>query len=211
MVDTVQQAKSSAFAIYFLGPKDRRYVCMRTRRSKRTAIVGSIALVGAALGLAQPVTAASKMASAYVKVDDANCKKVAGNDDEDWATLRCGKPVGGWTVYVEYGDVRESIALKRAGRSRINLKFYAFHGSFSSVGPVLEFRTRNGVPISAVIRMTYSIDPDDSSITASSLMVSKLSPSPCVVADVGPGANQSALARSAADQAPSLACLDAPS
>jgi hypothetical protein len=208
MVDTVQQAAACPFAIYFstAGADDIEMM----RRSPRTLSKVAIALSLAALAHEQPATAAPKMASVYVKVDEAHCTKVAGNENEDWATLRCGKPVGGWTVFLEYGDARESIALKRGKKATVNLNFYAYHGGFSSVGPVLEFRTRGGVPISSVVRMKYSIDPDDSSITASSLMVAKLSPTPCVVADIEPGPNQSALARSAADQAPSLSCLKAP-
>jgi hypothetical protein len=155
---------------------------------------------------AQPASGAAKITSTFVKIDDANCVKVDGAEGEDWAVLRCGKQVGGWRVYVNYDDGRESIALERSG-VRTDLDFYLFNSGFSTLGATLEFRVQNGKALSAVVRHIHSVNSEDSSVKRSSLMVAKLSPKPCVVANIDPGPQQSAQARQAADKARSLPCL----
>jgi hypothetical protein len=150
---------------------------------------------------------APKIISTYVKIDDANCTKIDGNEDEDWATLRCGKPVAGWQTIVDYGDARESISLTRRGVTT-SLHFEQFASGFSSLGPTIEYRVKNSQPISVVVRHKHSINSEDASITESLLMVAKLNPSPCVVAVVRPSSQQSAIARRTADKAPQLPCLE---
>jgi hypothetical protein len=154
----------------------------------------------------QSVLASSKSASIYVKLSGRGCTTVSENEDEDRSTLRCGKSVGRWTVFVEYADSRESIALKKANQPTVDLNFFQFHGSFSDVGPVLEFRTRNGVPVSAIVRFNYVVDVENN-ISTSALMVAKLAPRPCVVADIAASPKQAIAARAAADKAGTLPCL----
>ena len=47
----------------------------------------------------------------YVSLAEKNCVVVQAlkpeDDFQDWSVSRCGKPVGGWKVYVDYGGVRE--------------------------------------------------------------------------------------------------------
>jgi hypothetical protein len=167
-------------------------------RKWRSAIqLTTLTLLMAGFGFSTgPAGAAPKITSSLV----------AGEEGEDWATLRCGKKVGGWQVYVEYDDARESIALKRNG-VLTDLNFYNFNSGFSTLGQTLEFRVRSGKPVAAIVRHIHAIDPDDPNITRSALMVAKLSPKPCVVANIDPGPQQSALARATADKAASLPCL----
>ncbi len=178
------------------------------RRKWRVAIqLIALGLLTSELGFStSPSSAAPKITSSLVKIDDPNCVKIAGEEGEDWATLRCGKKVGGWQVYVEYDDARESIALKRNG-VLTDLNFYNFNSGFSTLGKTLEFRVRSGKPVAAIVRHIHAIDPDDPNIKRSALMVAKLSPKPCVVANIDPGPQQSAQARTAADKAASLPCL----
>ena len=59
-----------------------------------------------------PMTGAApaKLSSTYISLAEQNCVMVngpkPGDDFQDWSLSRCGKPVGGWKVYVDYGDVR---------------------------------------------------------------------------------------------------------
>jgi hypothetical protein len=164
-------------------------------------------IVLALLGVPRAAPAAvGKIVSVYVKIDDPNCTKIDGNEDEDWATLRCGKPVNGWQTIVDYGDARESISLAR-NATTISLHFEQFNSGFSSVGPTIEYRVQNKTAVAVVVRHNHSIDPEDASITESVLMIAKLSPSPCVIAAIKPGPQQSATARRNADKASQLPCL----
>jgi hypothetical protein len=184
---------------YFTGSTKRRF----------NAHLVVFTVVVAGLGLpAGHASGAATISSTFVKIDDPNCVKVAGEEGEDWATLRCGKKVSGWQVYVEYSDARESIAFKRNG-VLTDLQLYRFNSGFSTLGPTLEFRTKKGKPIAAVFRHIHSVNSSDSSVQRSALIVAKLSPKPCVVANIDPGPQQSAQARATADKAPSLPCLAA--
>jgi hypothetical protein len=171
---------------------------------ERCGLIAALSLILISATISGAAT--TKTSSVFVKIDDPNCIKVDGVEDEDWATLRCGKTVAGWRVYVEYADARESVALERKG-VRTDLNFYQFNPGFSTLGPVLEFRVRSGTPIAAVVRHIHSVNPDDATITESVLMVAKLSPKPCVIAAIPPGPQQSAQARVAADKAPTTRCL----
>jgi hypothetical protein len=183
-------------------------------RAKTTGIASLVAAATAVAWVAAMAStpAATPSTSAFVSLEDRNCKVIAEPDEtegEDWSVSVCGKPVGGWSVIVEYDDQRESITLQRKG---VNAKqdYWGFHGGFSSVGSTAEFRSRNKVPYAFIARHVHSIGTDDPSITRSDVMVSKLSPKTCVVAIVPPGPNQSALARAAAERAPKMACLTPP-
>jgi hypothetical protein len=178
-------------------------------RAKTLAVTPLLVLL-TGLTFATIARAATPSASVYVSLEDRNCKVIdePGENEpgDDWSVSLCGKPVGGWSVIVEYADVRESITLQRNGvTSKQN--YWLFHGGFSNLGSTVEFRTRKKVPYAFIARHVHSISGEDSSITRSDLMVSKLSPKPCVVSIVPPGPNQSALARAAAERAPKMACL----
>jgi hypothetical protein len=172
-------------------------------------ILGSMTTLGVLA--APPITyaAPAKLTSKFVSLKEADCtvveKPKPDDDFLDWSVSRCGKPVGGWTVYVDYGDVREDILLQRNG-VQTALELTRLHGQFSSVGPALEFRLRNGVPFAAVVRHIVAVSEDPPTDT-SYLMVARLRPKPCVVAEFPAAPNQSSLARIAADKADTLRCL----
>jgi hypothetical protein len=186
---------------------------VRMSRLPKVARFAATALLAVVVVNAVPYTSANAASapvkSAYVKLDEASCTKIdgpeEGDDFQDWGVFRCGKPVAGWSVIVDYGDARESVTLERAGR-RTDLAFWSINGGFSSIGPAAEFRMRGSKPLGVVVRHIHVIDPETNA-TRSDLMVAKLTPQPCVVAQILPGPNQSVLARQAADKAASLACL----
>ena len=181
----------------------------RIRPTASACIFGAVTALGVLAGPPMTGAAPAKLSSTYVSLAEKNCVVVDGpkpdDDFQDWSVSRCGKPVGGWKVYVDYGDVREDILLERNG-TQTALNLTQLHGSFSSLGPNLEFRLRNKVPFAAVVRHIVN-NPENPDITISYLMVARLSPKPCVVAEFSPSVNQSALARAAADKANTLACL----
>jgi hypothetical protein len=181
---------------------------------KPTRFVGVLTLgvLGPASLSAGPADAArSTITSVYIDLKKA-CTKIDGpapsDDNQDWVDYKCGKPVGGWQVFVSYGDIRENVTLKRNGVVH-DLSLWTIHGAPSTMGPTFEFRTKNGQPYAAVMRhiLDTANDREIAGSTQSQLMVAKLRPKPCIVADIDPGPNQSALARAAADRAPSMACL----
>jgi hypothetical protein len=181
---------------------------LKKHRKKVAAVCLTLMTMGAGLGLSPSSSAAARPAitSTFIKIDDAFCVKVAGVEDEDWATLRCGEKVDGWQVFVEYGDLRESISLKRNGVVA-DLNFGQFSGGFSNLGRTLEFRVQNGKAIAAVVGHIHSTSPDNPDMVRSAVMVAKLSPKPCVVANVDPGPQQKKQTRVARDKAISLPCL----
>ena len=184
-------------------------------RSPRTLAAFIATLIVMNVSMPGPSSAAGiPVRSVIVSVADANCKVVEkpapGEDGQDWAVLRCGKPAAGWQTYVDYGDARESLSVANAAGTRTALDLWLFNTGFSSVGPAVDFRVRSGVAIGLVVRHRHQINPDTGTY-ASTLMVAKLGDSPCVVASVAPGRTQSAKARSLADTADRLPCLAAPS
>jgi hypothetical protein len=179
-----------------------------TRHANR-ALILIVAVIWAGASVQSTSAAAAKISSAYVSLTEQDCIVIdapkEGEEGGDWSLSRCGRPAGGWKVYVEYGDAREDILLERNG-VRTALKLNQFHSSFSVVGPALEFRLRNGVPFAAVVRHIHE-NPEDTAIKYSALMVARLKPKPCVVAEFAASPNQSRLARLTADRAETLGCL----
>ncbi len=175
-----------------------------------TLIVTAVAIPSAQVAGA----AGASVRSVIVSLADANCKVVEkptpGDDGQDWAVLRCGKPAAGWQTYVDYDNSRESLTVANAAGTRTALDLWSFNRGFSSVGPAVDYRVRSGVAIGLVVRHRHQVNPDTGA-NASTLMVAKLGNKPCVVASVAPGRTQSSKARSLADRADRLPCLAAPS
>jgi hypothetical protein len=157
-----------------------------------------------------PATAASTIKSKYVSLKEDNCKVIDSNEGEDFSTSLCGKPVDGWSVIIDYGDARDSITLRR-GRVDTSLKFYAtVSGAFSFVGDKFEFRLKNGKAIGTIVRFTYDTTSESPDQKTSTLVVSRLSPKPCVIAVVMPGPTQNATAQQLADSSAGKPCYTAP-
>jgi hypothetical protein len=150
--------------------------------------------------------AATKVTSTYVSLKDDDCKSIGNNEpDDDFATLLCGT-VAGWSVIIDYGDARDSITLRRAGKDT-PLEFYrTVTGQFTTVGERFEFRMRKGVPVGTVVRVVHPVSGEAPEPKVSVLVVSRLTPSPCVIAVVPPGPTQNARARRLADASSGKPC-----
>jgi hypothetical protein len=174
----------------------------------RTLARGFIGAVVVSFGFipAPQAQAATKVTSAYVSLKDGDCKSIGDNGpDDDFATLRCGS-VAGWTVIVDYGDARDSITLRRAGKDT-PLNFYdTVTGLFTTVGERYEFRMRKGVPIGTIVRLVHPVSGEAPEPKVSELVVTRLTPTPCVIAVVPPGPSQNATARKLADSSAGKPC-----
>jgi hypothetical protein len=155
---------------------------------------------------AAPVGAATKTTSTYVSLKDDDCKSIGDNGpDDDYARLLCGA-VGGWSVILDYADARDSITFRRAGKDT-PLEFYrTVTGQFTTVGERFEFRVKSGVPVGTVVRVVHPVSGEAPEPKVSVLVVSRLTPSPCVIAVVPPGPTQNARARRLADSSAGKPC-----
>jgi hypothetical protein len=174
------------------------------------ACVGSalVALVALQLVLiVRPSHAVTKVTSTYVSLKDGDCKSIGDNGpDDDFATLLCGT-VAGWSVIIDYGDARDSITLRRAGKDT-PLEFYrTVTGLFATVGDRYEFRMRRGVPIGTIVRLVHPLNGEAPEPKVSDLVVTRLTPTPCVIAIVPPGSKQNAKAQKLADTSTGKSCL----
>ena len=145
-----------------------------------------------------------------VTVSLVGCKeleKPVGEEDGDFATLRCAPTISGWTVQIDYDDSRESITLLRNGREYPLDLWRVVDGRFSHVGKIFEFRFRNGKPVAGIVRFNHVID--DNNTQVSNLVVVRLAPTPCVARVVPPseGASQNSKARTIADRVERYACI----
>ena len=143
-----RRVKSSKDRLWLLiGHRQKPHV-----RSPRTLAAFIATLIVMNMSMPGPSSAARvPVRSVIVSVADANCKVVEkpapGEDGQDWAVLRCGKPAAGWQTYVDYGDARESLSVANAAGTRTALDLWSFNTGFSSVGPAVDYRVRSGVAI----------------------------------------------------------------
>jgi hypothetical protein len=150
-------------------------------------------------------TAAAAPASRYTSLKQ--CKVTRSAPAEDWSESRCDG-VGGWALQLDYGDLRETVQLLRAGRPPLDLNLGALTGgAFNSVGDAIEWRAP-GVgqpPAALILRNSVSEDVNQPERLTAYLVVADLAQG-CVVANVRPSADQNAAARAVAD-GPRRACL----
>ena len=129
-------------------------------------------LVFALATLVSVSCAQADVKSVYTKIDLQKCQQTEKPDEYVFGgTWRC-KGYGGFDVFVSSADDRESAAF---GKSKANncAGLKTFNG-FNSVGNVVEWRVKNGKPFAAILRWTVSIDPEDSTKTATWLVINKL-------------------------------------
>lgn len=161
-------------------------------------------LIIAALGIAN--AAHADVTSAYTGIDLKKCRQTEKADNEAFAgAWRC-KGYGGYDVFVSSGDDRDSVAFgKTADKNCAGAK--TFNG-FNAAGGKVEWRVKNGKPIAAILRWTVSIDPEDSTKTATWLVVSKLEKGAACQMHYVNGAfpNANDAARKAADKAEAFVC-----
>ncbi len=110
--------------------------------------------------------------STYTSVDLKACKQIEKPDgfvfEGSW---RC-KGLGGYSVFISAANSREMAAFgKKLANNCAGLKTFS---GFNSTGGTVEWRLKNSKPIAAILRWTVSIDPEDSTKTATWLVVNKL-------------------------------------
>jgi hypothetical protein len=149
---------------------------------------------------------APAVTSKFVTLSESNCKSIADNGGEDWARLLCKGTVDGWSVIIDYDDARDSITLRK-GKADTPLSFYAtVTGYFATVGDKFEFRMRKGKAIGSIVRLVHHLNGESPDQKVSVLVVSRLSPTPCVIAVVQPGSKQATTARGLADNSTGKPC-----
>jgi hypothetical protein len=177
-----------------------------SRSLRLPASVLAVTLLGTLGASSSGAAVGQRSASVFVSLK--NCPQIDGpepGEGGDFATQRCGRPVSGWQVLLEYDDSRESITLLR-GKKAYPLNFWTtVNGGFSSLGPKFEFRTRGGRPVAGVVRYRHRVE--DTEDSTEDLVVVKLAPTPCVASIVKAGPNQSAEARALADRVGTLSCV----
>jgi hypothetical protein len=175
-----------------------------TKLVKKFAVTAVIAAL--TFGPAQPSHAAAQVTSKFVSLKDDDCKSIGDNGpDDDYATLQCGS-VAGWTVIIDYGDARDSISLRRAGKvTPLNFS-QTVTGYFATVGERFEFRLKKGVAVGTIVRVVHPLNGEAPEPKVSVLVVSRLAPTPCVIAMVDPSPTQSATAQKLADSSAGKRC-----
>lgn len=168
-----------------------------------------LALCLAALtAFALPVSA-EDLKSLYTQIDLKKCRQTAKPDQQVFEGAWTCKGIAGYDVFLTAADAREMVSFGKSEKD--NCAATKTFGGFNSAGKTIEWRMKNGRPIAAILRWTVSVDPEDSTKTATWLVVSKLeNGTSCpmhYVAGSAPKANEAA--RKAADAAEAFDCAKA--
>jgi hypothetical protein len=172
------------------------------------------ALFIAAILLAGAVTAAGQSnQSVYTSLGEKQCRTVKSAEaGDDGYEGRC-RGVGGYTLLLSEGDLRQNITVITPKGARHSLDLWdVISGGFSSVGPKAEWRmtTRNGkpTPVALIVRYNANEDPEAPTKQTSYLAVSKITSTEiCVTDKILPGPKANEDARRAADTAATKPCL----
>ncbi len=146
--------------------------------------------------------------SRYTSLKD--CKLVDSHEGEDWSVSRC-PGLGGYALMLNYGDARDDLALRMAGRKDEELGLPNLAGGgFNTLGDTIEWRgsVADGgfVPAALIVRNSAVRSPEQPDKPTSLLVVIDLAQA-CAVAQVKPGAGQNDRARAVAD-GPRQSCLN---
>lgn len=166
-------------------------------------LVSALLATGAALAAPQE--------SRYSSLAPSDCRTLSVDQESESSTQRC-PGLGGYSLLVEEGDLRQSLTVVAPGGQRSALNLWT--GGFSHLGERAEWRgeLRAGrfVPTALIVRLTESVDPARPERVRSSLVVAKLGATSCLSARIPPGPQMNALARAAADRAAVQPCLKRP-
>ena len=162
-----------------------------------------ILLVSVCLVFAGAVTAQNK--SVYTSTNTKSCRTIESNPNEaGWYRGRC-KGVGGYTLELTEGDLRQDLIVITPTKKEHDLQLTSYYPRFSAVGEKVEWRVKKGVPVALIAR--YNVSKDDEGGNISYLMISKIGKKEsCVVDVIEPGAKQNERARASADAAPGKPC-----
>ncbi len=198
-------------------------------RNTFTALLCTSALCAVTIG--EPSAAASKSTtkppvkpptkvratgtkSIFVSLDTDRCKQIlapeSDEDFQDYGSWLCPPSVAGWSVILDYGDLRDSITLRKGGVDYPLNFAQTVSGRFASAGPRFEFRIRGGQPIGTIVRFEYDTDEYEADgqtpMKNSVLVVSRMRPTPCVIGVIDPGPTQNATAQTLADASGNQPC-----
>ncbi len=146
--------------------------------------------------------------STYVGLNKSICKRIVSRgksrDRREPALWQCGRLVDGWRVILDNTDARAPIGLRRNGvETTLNL-YDATGGTNGVLGKRFEFRMRSGKAIGAIVPWAAN------SASPAVLVVTRLTPTPCVIGVLPPGPEQSASAHALADASADKPCLAKP-
>jgi hypothetical protein len=156
-------------------------------------LVGGLALVTCGTAGAAP-----QRVSLFTQLDDKACgKENILEETGDWDRRCMG--AGGYQLEWSSGDLRENLALVRAGKeTSLDIPTKVANGAFDALGKTLEWRgPKGGAPDVLVVRVHVANAEGKSD--SGRLAVIRLGKQPCVVAVVAPQAGQSDKARAIAD------------
>ena len=155
---------------------------------------------------------AAPLQSRYTSLAESDCRLVS-LDQESGSSAQLCPGLAGYGVLAQEGDLRQSLTLTSPDGRRWDLNMWS--DGFSSLGPRIEWRgqLRAGrfVPASLIVRLNVSQNPEHPERTTPTLWVGKITPrAVCVTARISVSRSMNALARQAADRAPSQPCLKVP-
>ena len=137
-------------------------------------------------------------ASRFTRLDDQACgaERII-EETGDWD--RDCKGVGGYTLEWGSGDLREDLTIIQ-GKARTNLDIPTIiaGGAFDSLGKTLEWRGPAGGAPDVLVMRVHVADAEGRN-DSGRLAVARLTPTPCLVAIVPLGPEQSDRARAIAD------------
>ena len=117
-----------------------------------------------------------------------------------YTETQCAGPAG-WALRIADADARQTLTVLPPGGHETRLDTARIGGGgFSSFGKTAEWRGPAGpqfAPDALIVRYQVAEQPHPAPETAYLLAV-KLTPEPCIVAHIAPGAEQNAQARAAA-------------
>jgi hypothetical protein len=146
-----------------------------------------LAVIAPVLVSAFGLTSEASFAAAPPKVvsvstADKNCKTVPSEEQGDFGTFRCGKPVGGWLVEIAYDDARDDLNLIDSAGKTARLNLFELHSTFSVLGPSINFVTTGKKATGLYFQYKFHTGEES---TKTVLLVARLTPTPCVIAELG--------------------------
>jgi hypothetical protein len=156
-----------------------QYIC-HMNVTKRLVVLALllVSTFGTSEGVAWAATA-TKVVS--VSTAEKNCKTVPSEEQGDFGMFRCGKPVGGWLVEIAYDDARDDLNLIDSAGKTARLNLYELHSTFSVLGPSINFVTTGQKASGLYFRYKFHTGEES---TKTVLLVARLSPTPCVIAEL---------------------------
>lgn len=140
--------------------------------------------------------------SRYTSLKD--CKVVDSKEEEDWSVSRCDG-LGGYSLFVDYGDARDDLRLVPPGGKPVPLELTAHGGGgFNALADTVEWRGEGAgagfKPTMLIVRNAVVTSPEQPEQQSQFLVVIDLKQK-CVVAQIKPRPAQNEAARAIADGA----------